>query len=103
MGTRIKHGLWLVAASFGTSSLLASSAAAQSSSVGTYGGEGANAAANIALNASGSADPSSASGSAASGGLPFTGMDVMLALGGGILLLLAGLALARILQPQVSA
>lgn len=103
MGTRIKHGLWLIAAGFGTSLLFASGAAAQSSSVETYGGEGANAALNIALNASGSADPGSASNSAASGGLPFTGLDVMLALGGGIVLLSLGLALSRILQPQVSA
>ena len=103
MGTRIKHSLWLIAAGFGTSFLFASSASAQSSSVGTYGGDGANAANNIALNASGSADPSSASDSVASGGLPFTGLDVMLALGGGVVLLLAGLALARVLQPQASA
>ena len=100
MSSRIKDGLWLVALGIGSSIAFASTAAAQESSIRTYGGDSANMAATLAQGGGGGG---SASDPTAAGGLPFTGMDLMLAAGGGVLLLLAGLALARLVQPRATA
>lgn len=94
MSNRIKQGYWLVAAGLVASVTLAPRAAAQESSADTYGGPGATAF-EVTQNVGGAgsaADP-------AAGSLPFTGFDTLLALGGGVLLLVAGLALARTLRP----
>jgi hypothetical protein len=79
---------------------LAPAATAQSSSVGTYGGNGGQVAgvagggesANNAVNTSNTA-----------GSLPFTGMDVGLVVGGGVLLLLAGIGMARLTARSTNA
>lgn len=97
MSRRIKDGVWLVALGIGSSIAFASTAAAQESSIRTYGGDSANMAATLAQGGGSASDPTAA------GGLPFTGMDLMLAAGGGVLLLLAGLALARLVQPRATA
>ena len=65
---------------------LAPAAMADSSSVGTYGGQGGEVAGSVAS----ASDPASQSSS-----LPFTGLDVGLMAGGGALLLLIGLTMAR--------
>lgn len=85
---RFKDGYWLLASGIATSLVAAPVAAAQSSSVETYGGQQPFVA-GAGGGGGGSADPSAA------GSLPFTGMDVMLALGGGLVLLALGFALAR--------
>ena len=68
----------------------------QNSSVGTYGGSGGSVAGSVA---SGTAGPGSAASPTAtassSSGLPFTGFDVALLAGGGLLLVLGGFAMAR--------
>ncbi|MEZ5073539.1 MAG: hypothetical protein R2691_01725 [Solirubrobacterales bacterium] len=73
----------------------APAAFASNSSVGTYGGQGGEVAGSVSGNA--------ASGSGASGGatanssaLPFTGLDLKLLAGGGLVLLLGGFGMARI-------
>lgn len=86
---RFKDGYWLLASGIATSLVAAPVAAAQSSSVETYGGQQPFVAGAGGGGGGGSADPSAA------GSLPFTGMDVMLALGGGLVLLALGFALAR--------
>lgn len=101
MSSRIKDGLWLVALGIGSSIAFTSTAAAQESSIRTYGGDSANMAATLAQGGGGGGG--STSDPTAAGGLPFTGMDLMLAAGGGVLLLLAGLALARLVQPRATA
>jgi hypothetical protein len=63
---------------------LAPAAMADSSSVGTYGGQGGEVAGSVA------SDPGNQASS-----LPFTGLDVGLMAGGGALLLLIGLTMAR--------
>lgn len=78
----------------------APAALAQSSSVDTYGGQGGNTVAQVGDSGgsggsgSGSGDPS------ATGALPFTGFDLALAAGGGLLLLGAGIALSRAAHPR---
>jgi hypothetical protein len=73
---------------------LAPAALAQSSSVDTYSGQGGNKIAQVKDPGSGSANTS------ASGSLPFTGFDLILAAGGGLLLLGAGVALSRAIQTR---
>jgi hypothetical protein len=68
---------------------LAPAASAQSSSVGGYGGQG-DQLAGIAVGT----DPG-AGGSASGGSLPFTGLDVSLLIGGGLLLLGIGIVMTR--------
>jgi hypothetical protein len=93
----IKHATWLVALGLVSSVVLAPAALAQNASVKTYGG-GANFSAQVAAQGgSGSADP------VAAGGLPFTGLDLVLAFGGGLALLMVGLVLARLVRPQPGA
>lgn len=71
---------------------LAPAALAQSSSVNTYGGQGGNVVSKL------EGDPSASAKT--TGSLPFTGFDIALAAGGGLLLVGAGLALSRIVRPQ---
>jgi hypothetical protein len=94
----IKHATWLVALGLVSSVVFAPAALAQNASVKTYGG-GANFSAQVAAQGggSGSADP------VAAGGLPFTGLDLVLAFGGGLALLMVGLVLARLVRPQPGA
>ena len=71
------------------------------SSVETYGGQGGNVAGSVASGTAGGPEatvsPTSASApSSSSSSLPFTGLDVVLLGGGGMLLLLAGVARARL-------
>jgi hypothetical protein len=92
----IKDGAWALAVGISVALFVAPLASAQESSLDTYGGDGADLAAQVAQGGGGG----SATDTGAAGALPFTGMDVLLAAGGGFVLLLAGLALARVLQPQ---
>lgn len=84
---RMILGMGIVA----TALMLPQVATAESSSVSGYGGNG-NAVAGI----SSSNDPAGPSGTVdSSGTLPFTGLDVSLLAGGGTLLLLIGIGMAR--------
>jgi hypothetical protein len=69
----------------------ASAAVAENSSVETYAGGGGNIQTQV-----GSGDPSDPSATGGSGSLPFTGLDVGLALGGGLVLLAGGVLIARL-------
>lgn len=74
--------------------MLAPAAMAQNSSAETYAGQGGE----VAL-VGNSDDPGSGTASVAadsSSTLPFTGLDVSLLAGGGLVLLLGGLAMARL-------
>lgn len=70
----------------------APTAMASNSSVETYGGQGGEVAGSVA-----GGDPTDpgASASSSSSALPFTGLDVELLAGGGLVLLLGGVAMAR--------
>lgn len=68
------------------------SALAQESSVETYGGGGGDAVIPVEQGA----DPATAD---TAGALPFSGLDIGLALGGGLLLLGTGMAISRLLVP----
>lgn len=72
----------------------APAAFASNSSVGTYGGQGGEVAGSVS---GGSAsEPGASSGAAAnSSALPFTGLDLKLLAGGGLVLLLGGFGMAR--------
>ena len=88
--TRFRRGLAGLAAIAVLALATAPAALAQSSSVDTYGGQGGNTISQVSDRGSGgSGDPS------ATGALPFTGFDLALAAGGGLLLLGAGIALSR--------
>jgi len=92
--TRFRRGLAGLAAIAVLALATAPAALAQSSSVETYGGEGGNTISKVN-------DPGSGSGDAsATGSLPFTGFDLALAAGGGLLLLGAGVALSRAVQSR---
>jgi hypothetical protein len=68
----------------------------ENSSVGTYGGSGGSVAGSVASGSAGSGSGATASPTASSSsGLPFTGFDVALLAGGGLLLVLGGFAMAR--------
>lgn len=67
-------------------------ALAQESSVETYGGAGGDA----VIPVEEGADPATAD---ATGALPFSGLDIGLALGGGLLLLATGMAVSRLVTP----
>jgi hypothetical protein len=69
----------------------ASAAFAENSSVGTYSGGGGGVQTQVASGG----DPSGPSATSDSGSLPFTGFDVGLALGGGLILLAGGALIAR--------
>jgi hypothetical protein len=75
----------------------ASASFAQNSSVETYGGDGGKVQTQIASGGDPS-DPSDPCASATGypGSLPFTGLDLGLALGGGVILLAAGALIARL-------
>lgn len=66
----------------------APAAMADSSSVGTYGGQGGDVAGSVSSDSGG--DPADQAGA-----LPFTGLDVGLMVGGGVLLLLVGFTMSR--------
>ena len=92
---RVSIGLATVAAVF----VLAPAALAQESSGAGYGGEGGGVAGQVegggAAGQAGGNAASEASNADESGLLPFTGLDVALIVGGGLLLLAGGLALSR--------
>ncbi|HET6830657.1 MAG TPA: hypothetical protein VFH44_04830 [Solirubrobacterales bacterium] len=70
---------------------LAPAAFAGNSSVGTYGGQGGEVAGSVT-----GGDPADPGSEAAnSSALPFTGLDLELLAGGGLLLLLGGFGMAR--------
>lgn len=76
-------------------------AMAQGSAAGTYQGPG-GATNQVAVSGGSGAeatDPSATADSTA-GSLPFTGLDLGMALGGALLLLAAGLALSRVVVPS---
>ena len=73
----------------------APSALAVGSAQATYGGEGGVAHAQVQA-----ANPAATVSS--SGSLPFTGLDLMLLVGGGMLLLLTGIALYLVSRPHAS-
>jgi hypothetical protein len=79
---------------------LAPAATAQSSSVGTYGGNGGQVA---GVAGGGESGNNAVNTSNTAGSLPFTGMDVGLVVGGGVLLLLAGIGMARLTARSTSA
>lgn len=83
---------------------LAPAAFAQSSSVDVYGGQGGESVG--ALNNNDPTNPGTTSGGGASadggGALPFTGLDVGLLVGGGLLLIAVGAGLARLRPHGVS-
>lgn len=82
---------------------LAPAAFAQSSSVETYGGQAGEVAGIAASGDEGSPPPGGtpSSGTASSSSaLPFTGLDVGLLAGGGLMLLLIGVAMARLTRPE---
>lgn len=69
----------------------ASAGVAQETSVEGYAGVGGETVSGVAAG-----DGAGASGSADDGALPFTGLDLGLALGGGLILLGTGVALSRL-------
>jgi hypothetical protein len=75
----------------------------QSSSVEAYGGQGGNIASSVQGGSPAAGNPVSAGSSAGPAGLPFTGLDVLLLVGGGTVLLLMGLAMARMARRSESA
>ena len=78
---------------------LAPVAMAENSSVGTYGGQGGEVAGSVA-----SGDPSDPGAEADSNSaLPFTGLDLPLLAGGGLVLLLAGAGMARMVATREDA
>jgi hypothetical protein len=84
---------------------VAPAAFAQSSSVEVYGGKGGESVG--ALNNNDPTDPGSTAGSGGGsvdrgGALPFTGLDVGLLVGGGMLLIAVGAGLARLRPHGVS-
>jgi hypothetical protein len=89
----------VLAAALAAMAILPATALAQDASVGTYGGDGGN-----VLQQLESGNDSGAGGGTAdsdsSGSLPFTGLDIGMALGGGLLLLASGVALSRLLVAQ---
>ncbi|MCB0875103.1 MAG: hypothetical protein R2718_08340 [Solirubrobacterales bacterium] len=70
---------------------VAPAAFANNSSVGTYGGQGGEVAGSVAGGEA--TDPGTAASN--SSALPFTGLDLKLLAGGGLLLLLGGFGMAR--------
>ena len=84
--------------------MTASVALAQNSSVKGYGGKGG--ATQSALTSGGPGSTNAAGGptaeSTGSGALPFTGLDIGLALGGGLLLLGAGAAITALTPRRLS-
>jgi hypothetical protein len=77
---------------------LAPAAMAENSSVGTYAGQGGDLAGLVS-----GGDPSGTAAADSSGSLPFTGLDVKLLAGGGLLLLLAGVGMARVVARREDA
>jgi hypothetical protein len=78
---------------------LAPAAFAQNVSGQGYGGQGAEVA---AVTAGGDPGDPSSTGSASSGSLPFTGLDVTLLAGGGLLLLLIGVGMSRAVKDSAA-
>jgi hypothetical protein len=95
---RLKARSLIVALVLTVAALTASSAAfAAGSAQHLYGGRGGNVQADIQ---GGANDPHGTKGTTASaetpGGLPFTGLDLTLMLGGGLVLIASGAALSRL-------
>jgi hypothetical protein len=97
--SRVKGRSLIVALVLTVAALTASSAAfASGSAQQTYGGSGGNVQADIQ---GGANDPQGTQGTAAAsaktpGGLPFTGLDLTLMLGGGLVLIASGATLGRV-------
>ena len=72
---------------------IAPSAIAQNSSATTYGGPGGDVESLVDSGANAETGGATADGAS---GLPFTGLDLSLAVGGGLILLLTGLGLSRL-------
>jgi hypothetical protein len=96
---RVKVRSLIVALVVTVAALTASTGAfASGSAQQTYGGNGGNVQANIQ---GGAKDPQGTQGTAAAsaktpGGLPFTGLDLALMLGGGLVLIASGATLGRV-------
>jgi hypothetical protein len=96
-GGRLAAALIVAALAFSPAAAYASGSAQ-----GTYGGKGGNVIGSIqggsndGTSGQSPAGPSADPQTAQLGGLPFTGMDVGLALGGGLVLLASGVGLGRI-------
>lgn len=93
----MKMGMTLVTVVVALSLAVAPAATAQSSAVDGYGGAGNQVAGIAAGN-----DPGSGSGGnvSSSSSLPFTGLDVSLLVGGGLLLLGIGIVMTRVVPRQ---
>ena len=99
MTTRIRDGLYLAATGIVFSIAFAPQASAQTSALRTYAGQGGDTATLVSQGAGGgSADPTSAAG-----GLPFTGMDLIVAFAGGVALIMVGLVLSRLVGARDAA
>ncbi len=80
---------------------LAPAAFANNSSVETYGGQGGDVAGSVA--GGGPTDPGATGAASNSSALPFTGLDLELLAGGGLLLLLGGFGMARMVARREDA
>lgn len=80
----------------------APSALAQGSSTSGYNPPGAEVE-NLVGGGANDGGPTGTASADEAGGLPFTGLDLSLALGGGLVLLLAGLGLSRALSRDTAA
>ncbi len=75
--------------------LLPAASLAQSSSVGGYGGNGGEVQNALGSGSAGTTDPSGSGSVTKAGTLPFTGLDLGWMIGGGIVLVGAGIAMGR--------
>lgn len=75
----------------------APAAMAQNASSAGYGGQGSDL---VAISGSGGSGGSGTTSESDGGSLPFTGLDVGLAAGGGLLLLLIGLGMSRAISRE---
>ncbi len=95
MVKKTKMGMILVSVLATLSLAIAPAAIAQSSSVGGYGGQAGVLA---GADSGGPTDPGGATSNSSS--LPFTGIDVSLLIGGGLLLLGIGIVMTRMVPRQ---
>jgi hypothetical protein len=90
---RVKARSLTVALIVAAIALAASSAAYAGSAQETYGGAGGN----VQTDVQRGANAPQATGAETAGGLPFTGLDLTLMLGGGLVLIGSGVALSRLM------
>ncbi len=96
MGT-VKRQSLIVTLLVTVAALAVSSAAYAGSAQSTYGGSGGNTQTDVQ---GGASDPRGASANTTGGGLPFTGLDLTLMLGGGLVLIASGVTLGRLMVRQ---